>query len=70
MIAWVVPWNEILSYQWRGFRAKTQNDPMGIGILNTLDLARGQYQFRIINVYLSSYAKQHGKATLHDRVQS
>ena len=59
----------IISYKWRGFTANTSTDPMGIGILNMLDLVRGPYKFRILNIYLPPFPGGDGPGSIVSRVR-
>jgi hypothetical protein len=58
----------IVSHNWRGFNSNTSTDPMGMGILNSLDLVRGPYKFRVINVYLPPSTGGDGRGTICSRV--
>jgi len=59
----------IVSHHWRGYTSQTSTDPMGIGIINSLDLTRGPYRFRVINLYLPPDTHSEGAGTIHARVR-
>ena len=59
----------IVSPTWKGYCKKTATDPMQTGTLNSLDLKRGPYSIRLLNVYLPPSTHSGGRATLHARTQ-
>ena len=43
----------IVNYKWKGFVHSSFTDPMGLGILNSLDIKVGEYKFCCMNGYPS-----------------
>jgi hypothetical protein len=58
----------IITYKWKSFVCHTKTDPMGMGIINTLDLHLDTYHLRVINVYFLPTTLTTGKGTLHSRI--
>jgi len=58
----------IVNYKWKGFVHSSFTDPMGLGILNSLDIKVGDYKFSCMNGYFPPSCSGTGIATLHDRL--
>jgi hypothetical protein len=58
----------IVNYKWKSFVCGTSTDPMGMGILNTIDIRLDDNRIRLINVYFLPRTLTTGKATLHSRI--
>ena len=61
----------IVNYTWKHYVEKTSTDPMGMGIINSIDIKVGPSstdKIRSINVYLIPTQATVGKATIHSRV--
>jgi len=58
----------IVNYKWKGYVTLASPDPMGLGLLNTLDIKTGCYEISCINAYFPPHASGTGRATLHARI--
>jgi hypothetical protein len=59
----------INNYKWKSFVVAKTTDPMGMGIVNSIDLKMDDTRIRAVNVYfLPRGQATTGRATLHSRI--
>ena len=61
----------IVNYKWKSFvvEGSQYTDPMGLGLINSIDFRLDDYKFRSVNVYFMCSSVNTGYATLHSRTQ-
>ena len=61
----------IVNYKWKNFIVENSmsTDPMGMGIINSIDIRLDDYWIRAVNIYFLCTSLTTGYATMHSRIK-